>query len=261
MKKFISMFISALLALAACCVFVSCNEPTPPAGEGGLTKAEISSLYSQIASDAWEKIDVAEPTEQAAAVSLMSVTDVPDKTVEATDANAIKNVKLNAVAMPAFLKMLSNLYANDNFVLSDGIVKFNATITLGGQQFAQKFALTSSIDQTNGKVYFEVTVEVNGATQYNLCDIDYDFTAKKITAFRYCAAMPGFFADMKVDAQDKMYIYQTSDAADAFAVAISAKKTDFETSSEQGQVLTADFSSEVQSYMDTVNAAMASFRN
>lgn len=295
MKKHIGL-LTLLLAGALCFSFVGCggngdggnggsggsgnggteqgggNGGSGDSGNGGnggggdqLTQAELSTLYANAAISAYEKTGITDPNAQTASLTSLII---PDNTTPATDANAIKNVQLNIGAMPAVLKMVSDLYANDNFIITDDVVNFTVNVELpsgpsGTETFQQEYSLLNTVDVANGKIYLEAAVTVNGMTQYNYGDIDFDFTTNEIISFRYLAHMGdmGQYGDIKVDAQNNMYMNDPANASSDFIEALDSLKAAFDEKVAVGQNLSADFSAEVQTYMDTTMAISSSLRS
>ena len=69
--------------------------------------------------------------------------------------------------------------------------------------------------------------------------------------------MATMFIDMALTTDEKFMWFNTMDATDNFAVAISADKDAFVTSAQAVTPLTTDFSAEVQSYFNVINSVMS----
>lgn len=273
MKKLLAILLSVCFCVVGAFTLTACNNtpPTdppanPPSGPsaGEMTNAELSAAYKQVAVSTWESLGIDDPTTTTSPV----LTTLPDKKVE-IDMNTGEglNIKLNANGMAGFLYMLGLLYENPAFTLTNGIVKFGATVTAGNGTTEQDYTLTSSIDTQTGKVELELIVDISAQgsnpaqSQYSFVEIDYNFTTNTLNSFRFAICndmgMGTMFIDMALTTDEKFMWFNTTDATDSFAVAISADKDAFVTSAQAVTPLTTDFSTEVQSYFNVINSVMS----
>lgn len=243
MKKKIFSFIMAIcLILPAMLVISACA----PAGEP-LTKAELAVLYKEIAVETWAELGVNDPTQPVAQSTRLS--SVPDKRQETTDTHQVYNIKINANTMASVIYMVSLLYENETFETTNDIAIFDANATIFGDTFSQNYVLKTSIDKQNNKVYLETIVTVMGTSQYSKVDVDYNFATQELIAFRYMANIMSDFVDMGLTADGKNMWYETSDATDTYAIAMTECKTQLEEAAESVTKLPGLFSEEVQAYM------------
>lgn len=223
---------------------------------GELTNAELSVAYKQAAVGVWEEIGVSDPT-VSTQLLVLTVGELPDKKSETTDISQVNNIKVNSNSLAGLLYMTSLLYANENFAVTDGVATFDVTIMLEDMPFAQEYALRTSVDMANNKIYLEVIVTVGGTPQYSYLEVDFDFTAREILAYRLCGTVMGEYYDMAYTVDKKNMWYSTTDLADSFVVALNAKQADLTEKASQTTKLTHDFSEEVQTYFDVLMDVMA----
>lgn len=247
MKKFLSLILVMLVALS--CSLVACNPPAGggDGGDGGeMTRAEIAATYKEVADSIWQKFGVDNPTEATA----MSVV-IPDKKVETTDEHAIANIKLNANTMVGMIHMIGLLYENDAYVLTDGMAKFDATVSVFGDQTDYTFIFKSSLDVANEKVYIETVCFVHGMEQYSYAEVDYDFDQKQTKAFMFNSHLSfGQAVDMQLTADGRYMWYESDSATDEYVQAVNAKKGEFLTSAQNLSKLGVKFDAECQVYFD-----------
>lgn len=254
MKKKILNIIFVICLMVPCMLMFGACGPTPP--EEPLTNAELSTLYKEVAVEAWETAGVSDPTAPSAQATLLSVS-VPDKKQETDDVAQIANINMNANSMAGFVYMVSLLYANENFATTNNIAVFDAQIMLGTQSFDQHFVLTTELSKQQNKVAVEVIVTVNGVAQYSNVEISYDFNTQTLLSYRFITQVMDNYVDMALTQNDKYMWYSTNDEADTYAVAVNALKIDLQNRAESVQKLATNFGTEVQTYMDIVQQVMA----
>ena len=265
MKKLLSLVLVIVMAFSCSLMLTACSPDNPGDGGGNgggngeeLTRAEIATIYKEVAESAWEKIGFELP----AGPALMSAT-FPDNKIETTDSNRIANIKMNAKGGFGVIYMLGLLYENDNFVLTNGIAKFNASVNVFGNNMDFTFILKSSLDVANDKVYLEHISEVSGQPglqQYGYSEIYYDFDTKEVKGFRFIsnqATSEGLMSvDMALTTDGKYMWYDSADSTDAFFQAVEAQKLAYATSAESVQLRLQNFATECQVYFDILYGAM-----
>ena len=219
-----------------------------------LSREELATLYQEVALETWDSFGYGDPT--IAPVSLLA--NVVDKKGETTDEGQIDNIKVNANSMAGLIYMVSLLYANENFIISNDIAVFDASILMGQDTFDQSYVLKTSIDKKNNKVYLEALVEVMGSKQYSNVVINYDFENKELVSFRFFTNVDviGTYVDMGLTEDDKYMWYETSVATDEFAVAVESVKASLVDKASDVDKLTTKFDSEIQAYMNILQNAM-----
>ena len=95
------------------------------------------------------------------------------------------------VAASAYVYLVSELYQNDSFAVTDKTVTYTLSYTDGDYVSQTSIAMTSEMDETAGKILlqFDYTTEntengqpVNTETNYIYVDAGYDFAEKQISS-------------------------------------------------------------------------------
>lgn len=245
-KRIIKVFMAFLMVFSV----VGCKKEE----KEQLSREELATLYQEVALETWDSFGYGDPT--IAPVSLLA--NVVDKKSETTDEGQIDNIKVNANSMAGLIYMVSLLYANENFIISNDIAVFDASILMGQDTFDQSYVLKTSIDKKNNKVYLEALVEVMGSKQYSNVVINYDFENKELVSFRFFTNVDviGTYVDMGLTEDDKYMWYETSVATDEFAVAVESVKASLVDKASDVDKLTTKFDSEIQAYMNILQNAM-----
>lgn len=256
MKKLLIILLS-LMMIASCC-FVACS---PDNGDGGMTRQEQANLYSELSSQMLDKMDIAVPESQPGGASPLNVV-IPDIMQETQEEWEIKNIKFNAIDTAGITMLLSSLFENENFVLTNGIARFSVTYTDNAfGQVTQNLNLKPIIDKNNNKIYFEAMVEqptINNQRGYTYAVFTYNFTTSTLIDCRFTMAtystQAGYvpnYVDMMLTADEKYMWYEPEEGvADEFTQAVDASKEEFDAECAQVQALSADFSPEMQAYLD-----------
>ena len=175
MKKTI---LSLLLALALCLSLftVSCGGGNDDGDDGddtpkALTKADYSEAYTK------------------ALMTLFNVTELPSS-APISYVDSSQSDDQNYYAVGAFMFFLRNLYANDNFEITDEAVNLTATyrMSIDGQVGEASMAPTMrSYRDENGilrnDLYQTVTEDDQVMAQYIKIDVDYDFETDTLKGF------------------------------------------------------------------------------
>jgi hypothetical protein len=263
MKKFLVSILALMLAFGMAISMVGCsNGGDDGDGDGdGMTRAEYSALYKDIAVELWESLGISDPTAPAE-TSLMTAV-LPDITTATTDPGEIANIITNANTTAGIFYMISLLYENDDFVLTNGIAHFEATCTVttpaGTMNNDYVFKMKPTLDVENNKVILELTSFVMGMTQYSYMDMNFNFEDKSLVSYDFYTMIVE--AEMVVGmslTEDGKYLFDgTDDLTNPFAVGVIAYKDAFVASAESAQKLDGDFNAEMQAYFDVLNDAMA----
>jgi len=256
MKKLVLILLS-LMMVASCC-FVACS---PDNGDGGMTRQEQANLYSELSSQMLDKMDIAVPESHSGGNSPFNVV-IPDVMQETQDEGAIHNIKFNAIDTAGITMLLGSLFENENFVLTNGIARFSVTYTDNAfGQVTQNLNLKPIIDKNNNKIYFEAMVEqptINNQRGYTYAVFTYNFTTSTLIDCRFTMAtystQAGYvpsYVDLMLTAEEKYMWYEPEEGAvDEFTQAVDASKEEFDAECAQVQALSADFSPEMQAYLD-----------
>ncbi len=262
MKKLFSLFLCLMLALGMAIGMVGCANDGGDDGDGdGMTRAEYSALYKDIAVELWESAGFSDPT-ASAAQSLMTAV-LPDITTETTDAGEIANIIDNANTTAGIFYMISLLYENDDFVLTNGIAHFEATCTVttpaGTSDQDYVFKMKPTLDFENDNVILELTSVVMGMTQYSYMDMNFDFENKSLVSYDFYTMIVEM--DMVVGmslTEDGKYLFDSTDnVEDPFALGVIAYKDAFVASAESVQKLDGNFNTEMQAYFDILSDVLA----
>ncbi len=257
-KKILALFLILCLFITA---FTGCSQKpagdNPPTSE--LTNEELSAAYKQVAVSTWVSVGIDDPTVSVEPAQTFSVI-VPDAKVEISfDGDEKDNIIMNSKSMGGLLYLLSSLYQNEYFALTNGIAKFDATVSMGTETFNQNYTITTSLNKATGKVFVEVltlVAEVN-SEQYSCVEIDYNFNTSTLKSFRFYSYINILDAtvDMALTADGKYMWYESvSSQGDDVAQAIIQNKEDFNTRANSVEKLTTDFSEEMQIYFDVIQS-------
>lgn len=258
-KKFLSLILAICLIIPCAFALTACGGN--PSSDGGrpspdeLTSAQKATIYKEVAVSTWAEIGVDDPTTETTALALMSAISIPDKKQETTDTNDLLLIKMNSNNMASVLYFIGLLYENPNFALTDGIVKFDGTASVGmegeSSEYSYTFTLKPSLDIENNKVYLESYTITNGIyEQYILIDANYNFETKTMLSFRMCAVSGGeMYLDLGITEDDKYEVYATMNTDDEFAVAIDGEFASFKNAVQNVPKLNSIFSEEIQTYM------------
>ncbi len=250
MKRFLILLTALTLILTCTFGLIGCNEELPT-GDGGLTQAEASSIYKSAAKSLWTMLGVDDPTVETAETMLMSV-DVPNFTEEMDSDSMIDGYKHNLATMALYVNFIGDLYANENFVLTDKIVTFCGAATMGDMSYDSVLSMYSVIDKENDKIYFELGVGDPGLYNYTyfIYDIGYDFDATVATSYRMIYYEPGYvFNDQIFTADEKCYLADSGEL-ELYQESLDAYVADFNQRKADGVFLTERFDTEFQRITD-----------
>ena len=165
---------------------------------------------------------------------------------------AIMNIKMNAALMASVAYMIGDLYANENFNLTNNLVYFDATSTMEGQSHSHAFKIETYLDLDADKLYFEGVINTDGMDQYSYLVADFDFDTNTLKSFRFCCSVMGNYVDMGLSEDNKFLFYSPAESTDEFAVAMDSAKSAFDAKTASLEKLSGSFNAEVQAYMDAV---------
>ncbi|MBO5884278.1 MAG: hypothetical protein J6Q51_00610 [Clostridia bacterium] len=226
------------------------------------TAQELSATYKNIAISLWDSIGVDDPTVPQTQAVLMSVS-FPNITDETSDAGKISNIKMNANTSAGLFYMISLLYQNPNFVLTNDVAHFDATCTITTPQESitndYTFKMSTILDKENNKVILELTSFVSGMTQYSYMEINYNFENNTLLSYKFYSMIVELntIVGMSLTEEDKYLYNEPNSLTDPFAVAIIECKDAFVAKTENVQKLTGSFNSEMQAYFDVLNKCLA----
>ncbi len=252
MKKFLTLFMVLTLAFSFSLGLVGCKEKQPT---GGMSKQEVAQTYKQVAKGVWTLLGVSDPTQSSTGAvtgaSLMSI-EIPDLTTETTGESSFELAKYNLAGTNLYINFIGDLYSNENFVLTDKLVTFNAGGDMDGFNYNSTFTMYNKIDMANNNIYVELGIsdpQVNNYT-YLIFDIGYDFTQKIATSYRMIYYEPGYiFNDQIYTAEGKFYISDSNELP-LYQESLDAYVSKFETKKQEAVVLTARFDEEFQRMSD-----------
>lgn len=259
-KKFLS-FVLAICLLIPCAFALSACGENPPSND--LTNAQKATIYKEVALSAWSEIGIDDPTTQTTALALMSTSNIPDNKQEATEADDVLLIKMNSNNMASVLYFIGLLYENPNFAMTDGIVKFDGTASVGMEgesyEYDYTFTLKPQLDIENNKVYLESYTITNGTyEQYIVIEANYNFETKTMLSFRMCTVTGGeMYVDLGITEDNKYKVYATTNSADDFAVAINSEFISFKNAVQNIPKLNTLFSEEIQTYFTICNKVQA----
>lgn len=254
MRKFWAILVALTIAIIACISMVGCSDgETGDGGNGGgdLTRAELAVVYKTFAVSAWDKLGLDNPKEETSGAMLMSAT-LPDNRVETSNDGEIMNIKMNAALMANVAYMIGDLYANDNFNLTNNLVYFDATSTMEGQSHSHAFKIETYLDLDADKLYFEGVINTDGMDQYSYLVADFDFDTNTLKSFRFCCSVVGNYVDMGLSESNEFLFYSPTEQTDEFVIAMNAAKSAFEVKAASLTKLSGSFDAEVQSYIDAI---------
>ena len=254
MRKFLTMIVALMVAITACISMVGCNDgKMGDGGNGGgsLTRAELAMVYKSLAVGTWDKLGLDNPKEETSGAMLMSTT-LPDNRVETSNPGEIMNIKMNVALMANVAYMIGDLYANDNFNLTNGLAYFDASSTMEEQSHSHAFKIETYLDLDADKLYFEGVINTDGMEQYSYLVADFDFDTNTLKSFRFCCSVMGNYVDMGLSEDNKFLFYSPATLTDEFIVAMDAAKSAFDAKTASLAKLSGSFDAEVQAYMDAV---------
>ncbi len=223
-----------------------------------ITMQEASAIYKQAAKSGWELLGYNDPTEiteaQIANATTMSAKNINEQFPDFTDEIDDKSTILGNLARTnLYVNLIGDLYANENFVLSNKIVTFSVNATFGSDSVLEiEISMCAKIDKPNDTIYIEIAYLPVGSDRYNffIINMGYDFDKQLSTDFRAIYYEPGYvFNDQKYTADGKCYI-SMSDSLSSYQESLDNYVNDFIARKESGIFLTAKFNEEFQKVSD-----------
>ena len=229
------------------------------------TNAELSVKYKDIAVALWNSAEVSDPTVDAGP-ALVSAPVFPDVTDVTVDAGKIQNIKTNAASTGAIFYMISLLYQNAGFVLTNGVACFDAVCAVettpgSTTNMHYTFTIKPTLDEQNNKVVLELTsyiAEAN-ATQYSYIEMNFNFEEKELSSYVFYSWIDAIGGAVGMAlTEDGDYLYNSAEAnTDAFAVAVIECKDAFVNANASLEKLTTNLDAEMQVYFDALNKILA----
>ena len=242
MKKKIITVLVAVLAIFALFTFSACD-PTPPAK---MSKVELSTLYKDVATKSWQKLDIENPTQSV--LSLSSVASLPSNEYEVPSA-VLGEYKTKMGQIVALVNMVGDLYANDSYANVDKAVIFyvNYVFSLTNTEMA-KVCVLPVVDKADGVVSLKASVQTE-SLGYNYYEFiaSYDFNSSMLGDFRVIANENGRCFDASIR-NGKTYVNNA-----CFTSEYEAELDDiiegFKTDCKNGKSISASFQTEFDAYI------------
>lgn len=248
-KKFLSFILAVCFVIPVAFTLTACGDKPPET----MTNAEMAATYKDVAKSTWSEIGVSDPTIDTSAAPL-SNSVIPDKKQETSNASDLLQIKMNANNMASVLYLIGSLYENSNFALTNGVAKFDASVSIGQMQMSYALTLKPELDVENNKVYLEAYIVVNQTNeQYIMVEANYDFENETLLSFRIYTLSGGMYVDIEMTADNKNKFYATIDSNDTFSVAVNQEFESFKDEVENITKLTLSFDTEFQNYMTLLN--------
>ena len=242
MKKKIITVLVAVLAIFALFTFSACD-PTPPAK---MSKAELSTLYKDVADKSWQKLDVANPTQSV--LSLSSVATLPSNEYEVPSA-VLGEYSTKMGQIVALVNMVGDLYATDSYVNVDKAVTFyvNYVFSLTRTEIA-KVCVLPVVNKDDGVVTLKASVQTE-SLGYNYYEfiVSYDFNSSTLGDFRVIANENGLCFDASVKS-NKTYVNNACFTSD-YEAELDDIIEGFKTDCKNGKSISASFQTEFDAYI------------
>lgn len=242
MKKKIITVLVAVLAIFALFTFSACDT-TPPAK---MSKAELSTLYKDVADKSWQKLDVANPTQSV--LSLSSVATLPSNEYEVPSA-VLGEYSTKMGQIVALVNMVGDLYANDSYVNVDKAVTFyvNYVFSLTRTEIA-KVCVLPVVNKDDGVVTLKASVQTE-SLGYNYYEFiaSYDFNSSMLGDFRVIANENGLCFDASVKS-NKTYVNNACFTSD-YEAELDDIIEGFKTDCKNGKSISASFQTEFDAYI------------
>lgn len=261
MKKLLAIILT-LIASISCFAFTACDG----GNDGDLSNQETATLYKDIAVQMWQKIGVSNPTisKSASANSGLSTYGVviPDKKTETNEEGPVYNIKVNASDAAGIIYLMGNLYADQNYVTTNGVACFDVSYEVYGEHMNQTLCLRSEINKSDEKVIFEAIVitPAYSSVSYTYAEIYYNFNTSTLKSCRFIMSWDGEYVDMALT-EDGRYMWYEPTSADNFTSAVDAMFSDFDQKRLSLTKLTANFDRQMQDYVAVSMTAKGQLQN
>lgn len=265
-KKILSLLMVLCLILPCGILLTGCGKDK----ESKMSNEEKASAYKEVATKTWSKIGITNPLANLA--SYTSADNSNDDKIEVTISDNNDNslqFKITANNMATVLYLVGSLYENDNFKLTDGVVKFNATATVGETQRNYNFTLKPKLNIEKNKVYLEAYIAVDETSiQYVKVDADYDFDKSELKAFTVDyytyvnniidgqTSSDEIFTRVTLSDEGKAEIQQSKDSTKSFAQNITTNKNAFVDATKDVKKLEVNFNATIQAYFSLTTRLM-----
>lgn len=255
-KKILSLIMVLCLVLPCGILLTACGKDK----ESKMSNEEKASAYKDVATKTWSKIGVTNPLAGLASYTSADNSD-EDKievTINGIDNNSLQ-FKITANNMATVLYLVGSLYENSGFKLTDGIVKFTATATVGGESRSYDFTLKPKLNIEKNKVYLEAyTVVGENSIEYNKIDADYDFDKSELKAFtvdsytytKVDTQVSEVWTRVTLTSEGKAELQYTEDSTKTFSQEITTNKTNFVNAAKDIKKLDVNFNATIQTYFN-----------
>ena len=266
MKKLVSILLAICVCLTFGIMLVACGEKPDekqPADESKeMTREEISTTYKTIANEAYKKLNfnqTSDTTVSAFKATSLSTTSLPEIGDE-VDVNSKdqKFLRANAISMVAMIEFVGNLYANSNFVITEKIVSFMVTMSMGSTEVVVSFSILPVIDKDNNRAYIEMTLEQNNSIVYYAFDLSFDFSTNTLNSMAlgiFGIDANGDIESVNCQRMEGEKFYLTTTGTDEYNAQAKQLYSDFTTKKQEEVKLTADFSTEFNAYQQVSQKA------
>lgn len=226
------------------------------------TNEELSKQYKDIALALWESIGIEDPTKNQPQAVVTSA-KFPEIKGETTDKSKIKNIHTNANTAAGIFYMISLLYENLDFELTDGVAYFDAvcSMTIGGQTIVNDytFKIKPILDIANSLVKLELSSLVAGMTQYSYMEMNFDFDKNNLKSYKFYSMIVEIenIVGMSLTEDGKYLFSAPENNSDPFAVKVKECKELFDATTKNVEKLTGDYNQEMQTYFDVLSRAIS----
>lgn len=262
-KKFLNIILALLVIVPCFFAITACGET--------LGKADLAAEYKTVAKTSWQQLGAGDPT--VVETSGMSISKaLPNEMKEQTEKNSILYIKSGGATMAALVNMIGEYYENEDFIVTDKILSFDANMLDPNSLETYKcvLSLRPSLNKRAGKVTLEMNLVSDGMqslgyshveSYYNF-EIDFDFKNGKMVAFY----MLNVQTNVKNNGEDYLEInemqmtkdgkyFGNEDPSDEFKAAVKQLIQDFNSEIQNGITITGNFDEEFNRYSDNANKA------
>lgn len=245
-KKILGFVLAVSLTVVGAFALTGCS------GGNEMSREQLSSSFKEVSSAAYSKLGF-EKEQSSTVASLFSIPEVGSEVdINGMDA---KFLKANAIACVALVDMVGDLYANEDFVVTDNAVTF----TISNNNKDANLTILPKLDKVANKAELQMVLDMSSDSYaYYYFDMNYDFEAKTLNSFTIHIVL-SFSGKDSYQCQrmvgDKFYM--TDNPEKEYVDAVAEIKTDYITKKQAAVVLTASFQKEFDVYTAVSQKAMA----
>lgn len=248
LKRFL-IAIVAIVVFATCSVcFVACdnndNNNNNSNNNQTLTREELSAAFKDSASAAFELLGYDNSKTKKALMSASYNIPVVGEELDESGTD-IKHLKANAISCVALVNMVGDLYANENFPITEKAVNFNVDYMTR----TANFTILPKVNKDENIVEMEIIFDVAGTVMYYYFQLNYDFESQELSSFSIHIVIVGTPSDnYQCQRMSDGKFYMSTSPSQEYINAIASIKTDFFAKKETGISLEADFQTEFDAY-------------